>query len=239
MELSAEDSLRINVLLANKPQAIRINESSMTVFGLSANGEAQIELNPTGRHEQYLKRVKELFSGHVLGSPGGYPVYLQRWTRMGQMRDDNLDQLLLLGEPEDRQTSEKIERFLMLLWDIGLEVGYATRSMKDCISLARQDYEVLTSLLDARFICGMSTLYIQMTEEIRRKILHRRDKDIIRWLIDTNQERHRQFGDRRFGGLPHPDRHAGRNQGVIGRVVWRRFGSQPVRLEAHCCEAPG
>ena len=100
MELSAEDSLRINVLLANKPQAIRINESSMTVFGLSANGEAQIELNPTGRHEQYLKRVKELFSGHVLGSPGGYPVYLQRWTRMGQARDNSLEQLLLLGEPE-------------------------------------------------------------------------------------------------------------------------------------------
>ena len=100
MELSPQDALRLNVLLANKPQAIRINESSMTVFGLSATGEAQIELNPTGRHEQYLKRVKELFSGHVLGSPGGYPVYLQRWTRMGQMRDESLEQLLLLGEPE-------------------------------------------------------------------------------------------------------------------------------------------
>jgi hypothetical protein len=100
MELSPQDSLRLNVLLANQPQAIRINESSMTVFGLSTKGEAQIQLNPTGRAEQYLKRVKELLSGHVLGSPGGYPVYLQRWTRMGQMRDDSLEQLLLLGEPE-------------------------------------------------------------------------------------------------------------------------------------------
>ncbi len=100
MELSPQDTLRLNVLLANKPQAIRINESSMTVYGLSADGEAQIQLNPTGRDDQYVKRVKELLSGHVLGSPGGYPVYLQRWTRMGQMRDDSLEQLLLLGEPE-------------------------------------------------------------------------------------------------------------------------------------------
>ena len=100
MELSPQDTLRLNVLLANKPQAIRINESSMTVFGLSGDGEAQIQLNPTGRDDQYIKRVKELLSGHVLGSPGGYPVYLQRWTRMGQMRDDSLEQLLLLGEPE-------------------------------------------------------------------------------------------------------------------------------------------
>ncbi len=100
MELSPQDTLRLNVLLASRPQAIRINESTMTVFGLSEQGEAEIRLNPTGRDDQYLKQVKELLSGHVLGSPGGYPVYLQRWTRMGQMRDDSLEQMLLLGEPE-------------------------------------------------------------------------------------------------------------------------------------------
>lgn len=100
IELSPQDSLRLNVLLANRPQAIRIHESSMTVFGLSEEGEVQVKLNPTGREDQYIRRVKELLSGHVLGSPGGYPVYLQRWTRMGQMRDDSLEQLLLLGEPE-------------------------------------------------------------------------------------------------------------------------------------------
>ena len=100
MELSSEDSFRLNVLLANKPQAIRIDESRLMVYGLSERGEAKIQLNPTGRPEPYLRLVRELISGHVLGSPGGYPVYLRRWTRMGQMRDESLEQLLLLGEPE-------------------------------------------------------------------------------------------------------------------------------------------
>ena len=100
MTLASQDALRINVLLANKPQAIRIHESSMTLYGLSEKGELKVELNPDCRDEQYVKKVKEMLSGYVLGSPGGYPVYLQRWTRMGQMRDDNLEQLLLLGEPE-------------------------------------------------------------------------------------------------------------------------------------------
>jgi hypothetical protein len=100
MDLSPEDALRLNVLLAGKPLAIRINESTLTLYGLSDRGEAQVKLNPNCRNEQYVRRVKEALSGHVLGSPGGYPVYLQRWTRMGQMRDDNLEQLLLLGEPE-------------------------------------------------------------------------------------------------------------------------------------------
>ncbi len=100
IELSSEDSFRLNVLLASKPQAVRIDESRMVVYGLSERGEAKVPLNPTARAEQYVRAVRELISGHVLGSPGGYPVYLRRWTRMGQMRDESLEQLLLLGEPE-------------------------------------------------------------------------------------------------------------------------------------------
>jgi hypothetical protein len=100
MELSSEDSFRLNVLLANKPLAIRIDESRLIVSGLSECGDAKIQLHPNGRPESYLRLVRELISGHVLGSPGGYPVYLSRWTRMGQMRDESLEQLLLLGEPE-------------------------------------------------------------------------------------------------------------------------------------------
>lgn len=102
MDLSPEDSLRLNVLLKQEElQAIRIDESKMMLYALTPKGEATVALNPTGRDEQYLKRVRELLSTHVLGSPGGYPVYLKRWTRMGQDREDNsLYSLLQLGEPE-------------------------------------------------------------------------------------------------------------------------------------------
>ncbi|MBK5929224.1 sulfur reduction protein DsrS [Halochromatium salexigens] len=100
MELASEDKLRLNVLLANQPQAIRIDESRLIVYGLSQRGEAKVVLNPSGAADAYLRAVKELISGHILGSPGGYPVYLRRWTRMGQMRDQSLEQLLMLGESE-------------------------------------------------------------------------------------------------------------------------------------------
>jgi len=100
MELANEDLLRINVLLAHNCEAIRIDEQTLTVYGLAGNNEAAIALNPNCRAEQYLRRVRELLSNHALGSPGGYPVFLQRWTRMGQQRGTQLDRLLLLGEPE-------------------------------------------------------------------------------------------------------------------------------------------
>ncbi len=100
MQLSSEDSLRLNVLLNQDLQALRIDESKMIVYGLSEKGEAKIQLNPTCRDDRYLKIVKELISSKVLGSPGGYPVFLRRWTRMGQARDESLGRLLQLGEPE-------------------------------------------------------------------------------------------------------------------------------------------
>jgi hypothetical protein len=99
MELSTEDSLRLNVLLANA-QAIRIDEQNLCVHGLAADREAKVALNPSGRPEAYLRLVREMLSTRVLGSPRGYPVYLRRWTRMGQMQNTRLGQLLMLGEPE-------------------------------------------------------------------------------------------------------------------------------------------
>lgn len=71
----------------------------MTIHALTAKGEAQVTLHPTTRHEQYIRWVKEFLSLKATGSPGGYPVFIQRWTRMAQVRN-NLEKLLLLGEPE-------------------------------------------------------------------------------------------------------------------------------------------
>jgi hypothetical protein len=99
-ELAPEDELRLNVMMAGDIQAVRIDEAAMVVHGLSARGEALINLHPTGRPEQYLRRVREMLAGKATGSPGGYPVYLHGWTRMGQARDKGLDCLLLLGEVE-------------------------------------------------------------------------------------------------------------------------------------------
>ena len=99
MQLSNADNLRLNVLLAQPLKAIRINESSMTVHALTDKGEAKVALNPTVRDEQYLLWVRELLSMKITGSPGGYPMYIKRWTRMGQA-DNTLEHMLLLGEPE-------------------------------------------------------------------------------------------------------------------------------------------
>ena len=99
MELSSEDMLRLNVLLANA-QAIRIDEQNMIVFGLAEDKEQKIKLNPNCRADQYLNLVRDMLSTTVLGSPRSYPIYIRRWARMGQINNAPLEKLLLLGEPE-------------------------------------------------------------------------------------------------------------------------------------------
>jgi hypothetical protein len=99
LSLSEEDSLRLHVL-AKSAVAIRIDEARMIVFGLSERGEHRVELRPSGREERYLRLVRELLSTVALGTPGGYPVFIRRWTRSGALEAERLNKLLCLGEPE-------------------------------------------------------------------------------------------------------------------------------------------
>jgi len=52
MALSNEDNLRLNVMLAQKPQAIRIDDSRMIVYALTEKGEAKVQLNPNCNEEK-------------------------------------------------------------------------------------------------------------------------------------------------------------------------------------------
>lgn len=99
-ELASEDALRLNVLLSGDLLAVRIDEGARVLYGLTQKGEARVPLHPVGRAERYIMRVRELLGGHALNSPGGYPVHLRHWTRMGQSSPKNLEDLLKLGEPE-------------------------------------------------------------------------------------------------------------------------------------------
>lgn len=99
MSLSDEDKLRLHVLITQDVTAIRINESAMVLQALTRSGEADVPLHPQGPIETYLKTVREFLSEHYLGIPGGYPLHLSTWTRMGDT-NNTLDKMLLLGEPE-------------------------------------------------------------------------------------------------------------------------------------------
>jgi len=99
LELTPQDSLRLHVL-ASECEAIRIDEADMSVRGLAGGAERVVHLDGGGQPQRYLKAVRELLSSIALGSPGGYPLVLGRWTRTGQLHNLPLEKLLRLAEPE-------------------------------------------------------------------------------------------------------------------------------------------
>ncbi len=125
-------------------------------------------------------------------------VALGGYGRSEQCVHSDVDLLFLFQKNVPSAADELIREIVYPLWDLKMEVGYATRSVDDCIFMAREDYEVLTSILDARFICGVSSVFTRLKDQVERKIVKRNAKKIIDWLIKRNVERHEDFGDSTF-----------------------------------------
>jgi len=122
-------------------------------------------------------------------------IALGGYGREEQCIHSDVDLLFLFKKRVPPEAEGLIKEMVYPLWDIGLDVGYATRSLKECLALASRDFEILTPILDARFICGWSLLYSDLMDKVRQKITGKRSRTIINWLVERNNARHAQFGD--------------------------------------------
>lgn len=122
-------------------------------------------------------------------------IALGGYGREEQCIHSDVDLLFLFKKKVPGQAEKLIQEIVYPLWDIGLDVGYATRSLKECLALASKDFEVLTPILDSRFICGWSLIYSELMDQLRQKIIRKKSRTIINWLVEKNKMRHAQFGD--------------------------------------------
>jgi [protein-PII] uridylyltransferase len=107
----------------------------------------------------------------------------------------DIDVLLAFKKTVPSQAKELIEEMLFPLWDLGLELGHATRSLNECVTLAKDNFEVLTSLMDAHFIGGDYTLYLDLVDRLHTKVLPKKARSLNVWLVEQNKLRLEGFGD--------------------------------------------
>ena len=122
-------------------------------------------------------------------------IALGGYGRCEQCVHSDVDLLFLFKKRVPPGASDLIQEFVYPLWDLGVDITPATRSLKECLKLAAQDFDILTPLLDARFVCGMSPLYQELMERLHEKVLPRCGPKLIDWLVQLNLERHARFGD--------------------------------------------
>lgn len=82
----------------------------------------------------------------------------------------------------------------MWLWDGGLTVGSATRTIAETLDLGSGDATVLTSILDARFLVGDTELFHEFTDSLREETFSDRERFLSERLVAL-RERHRKYGE--------------------------------------------
>lgn len=115
----------------------------------------------------------------------------------------DIDIMVLFKSGIPPQARELAREILFPLWDLGFDLGYGIRTTRDCVALSENDFEVLTSFIDARFLCGDSPLYLSLIRSLREKCLKRKARPFARWLGDMNKIRVDTYGDASFLLEPH------------------------------------
>ena len=84
---------------------------------------------------------------------------------------------------------------LYFLWDLGLKVGHATRSIQECLNESARDTTIRTSLLDARHLSGDAALFAEFQQQFRAAC---KDDGAAEFIVAKQAERdarHKRFGD--------------------------------------------
>uniref|UniRef100_UPI004047FE60 [protein-PII] uridylyltransferase n=1 Tax=Yoonia sp. TaxID=2212373 RepID=UPI004047FE60 len=91
-----------------------------------------------------------------------------------------------------------IESMLYILWDLKLKVGHASRTIKDCLRLATDDYTIRTSLVEYRYLAGDAGLARDLGKKLWKDLFQSTAADFIEAKLDERAERHRKQGGQRY-----------------------------------------
>ncbi len=79
----------------------------------------------------------------------------------------------LLVLTTDQLSSEKnLEKFICLLWDMGLEVGHSVRTLEECALQAKKDCTVFTNILENRYLAGHRPLHRSLLKLLKPGVLY-------------------------------------------------------------------
>ena len=91
-----------------------------------------------------------------------------------------------------------IEFILYMLWDLGLKIGQATRSLTECVRLSKQDITIRTALLEARYLWGDTGLYEELRKTFWSEIAADTGPEFAAAKLAERDERHRRQGESRY-----------------------------------------
>jgi [protein-PII] uridylyltransferase len=91
--------------------------------------------------------------------------------------------------------SKLIDGVLYPLWDIGLKVGHAVRSVDDCVKVANEDMQSKTSLIESRLIIGDEGLFKKFQRTLIAKCVDGFEEKYIVSRLEDQETRRAKYGN--------------------------------------------
>ncbi|MGA3095158.1 MAG: hypothetical protein ABSF25_01785 [Bryobacteraceae bacterium] len=85
-----------------------------------------------------------------------------------------------------------VAEFVRLVWDSGLRVNCAVRSVAESLAYGEATADFTIDLLDSRYLAGDRAVYERLVSRLRGLVAKRRDA-LLQRLIETARERHARY----------------------------------------------
>jgi [protein-PII] uridylyltransferase len=141
----------------------------------------------------------------------------------------DVDLLILVGDGQAERLGGVIGELVIFLWDIGLEIGHAVRTVEECRHEAADDITVVTNMLEARLIDGDGTLFEQMRAAVGPDSVWPSEV-FFAAKRDEQRKRRRKYGDTAYNLEPNIKENPGglRDIQMIAWVTKRHFGADSL-----------
>ncbi|MES1199168.1 MAG: [protein-PII] uridylyltransferase [Pseudomonadota bacterium] len=110
----------------------------------------------------------------------------------------DIDLLFLRAYKQTPWAESVTEYMLYMLWDMGLKVGHASRTVNECIRLAKEDHTIETALLEARLIIGDESLAQELETRFRNDVVTQDHAQFVAAKLKERDERHLRGGASRY-----------------------------------------
>jgi [protein-PII] uridylyltransferase len=168
-------------------------------FVATGDGKAALQ----GRTALIESIIERLWKQHVFPESNGpvdfAVVALGGFGRRWLFPFSDIDVLFLhAGNGTEEKSKEPIREFSQDLWDLGLKLSPATRTLAECGKFEAANSEFAISLLDCRYLAGDHRVFARLHDDVIPKRLSRESDQIVKRLGELTRTRHGKFGSTVF-----------------------------------------
>ncbi len=110
----------------------------------------------------------------------------------------DIDLLFLRPYKQTAHVESVIEFMLYALWDLGFKVGHASRTIDECVKLAREDFTIRTSILESRRLTGDAALAEELKARFRNEVVKGTGAEFVAAKLKERDERQARAGASRY-----------------------------------------